>query len=444
MAEQQKKLHIVMFPWVAFGHIIPYLELGKLIAQKGHRVSFVSTPRNIQCLPKLAENLQPCLHLIQLPLPHVENLPENAESTADIPQHLVPYLANAFDALEEPFTKFLQTCTPHWIICDFAPHWLPPISSKLGIPCIFFSTFGACATSFAFNLFVGNINPESPEAKLFYADNRSSQPKELSHSSRPKEVNRFLETLKGAQVFATRSCVEIDGEFLKSLESASGKVVLPVGLLPPSLHFGEDHNWDTVLNWLDKQEKGSVIHIAFGSEVKLSDEDFTEIAMGLELSGFPFFWVLKKQNTTFACSESRDWIENRSKRGIVWTKWAPQLRILAHKSIGGFLTHCGWSSVIESLQVGCPLVFLPFQHDQWMIARFMEEKKVGVKVHRNEHDRKFTRDSLAKALTSLMLEEEGKVCRSQAQEMSKIFGNTELHQNYVDRFVDYMEINKPC
>ncbi|RDX61906.1 putative UDP-rhamnose:rhamnosyltransferase 1, partial [Mucuna pruriens] len=402
MAEEHQKLHIAVFPWLAFGHIGPFFELAKQIAQKGHKISFISTPRNIHRLPKLPENLQTSVDLIEFPLPHVDKLPQNAEATVDIPLHIIPYLKKAFDGLEEPLTKFLERCTPDWIICDFAPYWLPPISSKLGISCIFFSIFSA------FDLF------------------------------------RVLEILNGTQVIASRSCMEIEGESFKLLESICRKPVIPVGLLPPSLQFNEgskDHDWNTILNWLDEQEKGSVLYVAFGSEVILSDEDFTEIAMGLELSGFPYFWVLKKQNTS--AIESQDRVESQSKRGLVWRTWAPQLRILAHKSVGGFLTHCGWSSVIEGLQVGCPLIMLPFQNEQSFVARLMEEKKVGIKVPKNEHDGKFTRDSVAKALRSVMLEEEGKTCRSQAEVMSKIFGDKELHQKYVDEFVDYMEIHRP-
>ncbi|XP_017432234.2 putative UDP-rhamnose:rhamnosyltransferase 1 [Vigna angularis] len=434
-----KELHIVVFPWLAFGHNVPFLELAKLIAQKGHKISFISTPKNIHRLPKLPENLKPLLHLIEFPLPHVEELPENAENTLDTPPHLVPYLFKAYDGLEEPLTEFLEKSTPDWVICDFAPHWLPPLSSKLGIPCIFFSSFAACASSFGLELFKGKKSMESGEANLLRDAYKRTQ---VGQSSPPKEVNRFLETLKGAQVFATRSCMEIEGEFVKSLESLSGKLVIPTGLLPASPEDSNDHNWHTILNWLDKWEKGSVIYVAFGTEVKLSDEDFTEIAVGLELSGFPFFWAVKNRNISGGSVESQDWIENESKRGMIWRTWAPQSRILAHKSVGAFLTHCGWNSVIEGLQVGCPLVMLPFQYDQWSIAKFMEEKKVGVKVHRNEHDSKFTRDSVAKALTSVMTEEEGKYLRKEAQEMSKIVGDKQLQLKYVNEFVDYMKNNR--
>ena len=63
----KKKLHIAMFPWLAFGHMIPYLELAKLMAQKGHHISFLSTPQNIDRLPKLPPNLASLIDLVKLP-----------------------------------------------------------------------------------------------------------------------------------------------------------------------------------------------------------------------------------------------------------------------------------------------------------------------------------------------------------------------------------------
>lgn len=43
--ENSKKFHIAVFPWVAFGHMIPFLELSKLIVGKGHKISSISTPK---------------------------------------------------------------------------------------------------------------------------------------------------------------------------------------------------------------------------------------------------------------------------------------------------------------------------------------------------------------------------------------------------------------
>ncbi|KAK7270962.1 hypothetical protein RJT34_26509 [Clitoria ternatea] len=453
MGDHPAKLHIAVFPWLAFGHFSPFFEVSKLIAQKGHKVSFISTPRNIKRLPKVPTDLQHLVELIELPLPHVDKLPENAEATMDIPQHTVPYLKKAFDGLQEPFTKFLETSTPDWVMYDFAHYWLPPICSKLGISTVFFHIFSGCGTCYLTNLLLLKSNEpsfdESPNTIALqpFEANTLSEQGEVPNASGVSDAFRFRETLFGADIFAIRSCREIEGESLKSLENYIKKPVIPVGLLPPSQQFSEDNkdeNWRTILNWLDKQEKKSVVYVAFGSETTIRNEDFFEIVMGLELSGIPYFLVLKEQNSSDSV-ELKDWLENHSnKHGLVWRSWAPQLRILAHKSIGGFLSHSGWSSGIESLLVGCPLIMLPFHNEQGLVATLMENKKVGVRVPRNDHDGKFTRDSVAKAVRSVILDEEGKTYRSQAEEMSMIVGDKELHQKYFDDFLDYLEINRPA
>jgi len=75
----------------------------------------------------------------------------------------------------------------------------------------------------------------------------------------------------------------------------------------------------------------------------------------------------------------------------------------------------------------------------------MEEKMVGVKVQRNDgNDGKFTRDSVSRALRSVMLKDEGESYRNKAEEMSKIVGDKELHQKYLDDFVDYVELHIPA
>lgn len=102
--------------------------------------------------------------------------------------------------------------------------------------------------------------------------------------------------------------------------------------------------------------------------------------------------------------------EDRIKgRGVVYTNWMPQLKILAHYSVGGFLTHDGWNSVIEGLYFARPFIMLPYFLYQWLNARILGKKKVGVEVPRNEQDRSFTRNAVANSLKLVMLDDEGKI-----------------------------------
>ncbi|QCE02233.1 UDP-glucuronosyl/UDP-glucosyltransferase [Vigna unguiculata] len=117
------------------------LLLRFLTFQKGHKISFATVDVPYHLIPYLKQAFdglqQPLTKFLERCKPHW--------ATVDVPYHLIPYLKQAFDGLQPPLTKFLERCKPHWVIYDFAPYWLPPICSELGIPCIYFSTFSASA-----------------------------------------------------------------------------------------------------------------------------------------------------------------------------------------------------------------------------------------------------------------------------------------------------------
>ncbi|GMY18772.1 UDP-glycosyltransferase 91A1-like [Fagus crenata] len=454
MPNDENKLHIAMFPWLAFGHMIPYLELAKLIAQKGHRISFISTPRNIDRLPKLPPNLASFIDLVKLPLPHVENLPDKAEATIDVPVDKFPYLKKAYDALQDSMAQFLQDSQPDWLLYDFAPYWLPGIARKLGIPNAFFSILTAACLSF--------IGTKSHLSERKNPEDYTVPPKWVPFPTtvayRLFEVMRiyaaitgdesnhsvfslFVEVLDGCDVVAVRSCTEFEPDWLRLLEDLHQKPILPVGLLPPTAYDDGDET-DTWLwmkwmkEWLDKQPKSSVVYVAFGSEAKPSQDEVTEIALGLEQSELPFFWVLR----TLGLSELPEGFEERTKlQGVVCKSWAPQLKILAHDSISGFLTHSGWGSVVEALQFERALILLTFFADQGINAKVLEEKHIGYLIPRNEHDGSFTSDSVAKSLRVVVVEEEGKMYRDKAKEMKGLFGDRQSQNRYLDSFLHYLK-----
>jgi len=100
--------------------------------------------------------------------------------------------------------------------------------------------------------------------------------------------------VSGTEAMVVKTSMEVKGEWLKLLGELHDCIpVIPVGFLPPLAQESGDSNkdstWDTIVEWLDKQEKGSVVYIALGSKIRPSQHDFTELALGLEKSGFPFF-----------------------------------------------------------------------------------------------------------------------------------------------------------
>ncbi|KAL6269262.1 hypothetical protein ACE6H2_026173 [Prunus campanulata] len=115
------------------------------------------------------------------------------------------------------------------------------------------------------------------------------------------------------------------------------------------------------------------------------------------------------------------------------------MEILGHPSIGGSLFHFGWGSVIETLQFGHVLVVFPFIIDQPLNARLLVEKGLAVEVKRRE-DGSFCKDEMAKTLRHTMMADEGEQLRM-ARKAAKIFGDQNLHQDYIGEFVTFLKRN---
>ncbi|XP_027077939.1 putative UDP-rhamnose:rhamnosyltransferase 1 [Coffea arabica] len=455
MANKSGSLHVVMFPWLAFGHFVPFLELSKFIAQRGHKVSFISTPKNIDRLPRIPPEFASSITFVKIPLPPVDGLPENVEATVDLGGLDVAVLKKAYDGLEPELTRFLEYSAPDWIIYDFAPYWIPHIAAKLNISKSFFCIF--CAASMAFcapslDAMIAGTGPRTKvedftvppkwipfESKLAFKlyESRWVVRGQNLDGSGVSDTYRVGSAIKGADVTLIRYCPDFEGQWLKLLEDLLQRHIIPLGLMPPPVEKSiveNNESWIAIKDWLDGQDKGSVVYVALGSEVSLNQLQLSELALGLELSGVPFFWALRNP------SGLPEGFEDRVKgRGIVWKNWAPQLNVLSHDSVGGFLTHCGWSSSIEGLMFGHPLIMLPFVADTGLIARMLEEKQVGIEIPRNDVDGSYASHSVANSVRLIMVENEGKIFKDKAKEISAIFGDQDLHDSYLHKCVDYLE-----
>ncbi|KZV49648.1 UDP-rhamnose:rhamnosyltransferase 1-like [Dorcoceras hygrometricum] len=467
MAEEvlskEGKLHIVMFPWLAFGHLIPFLELSKAIARKGHNISFISTPRNIDRLPKIPQNLVSSFIFVKIPLRKVEGLPEDAESTMDIRAEDMDYLKKAYDLMETDVAQYLQNSSADAVVYDFASFWVPKIATNLGISRFFYSIFEAWFWGFfgtvddLINELEGRKKPEdymSPPKWITFDTNIALKYYEAKmiclagekNASGFSDAYRSGMGISQSDAFILRHCNEFDTEWLNLLANLYQKPLIPLGFLPPQFEETEDddsENWVSLKKWLDYQIEGSVLYIALGSEAMINQDQLTELAYGLELADIPFLWAFREPKSTGRNMILPDGFEGRIQgRGIVWKGWAPQLKILDHDSVGGFLTHCGLGSTLEALMFGAPLILLPLMVDQWLNSRILEEKQIGVEVERNEEDGSFTRDAVALAVRLVMVEEGGKKFRDKAKETGAVFGNRRLHDRYVDHFISYLEQKK--
>eukprot|EP01018_Ginkgo_biloba_P008303 Gb_24439 [translate_table: standard] len=461
----RKQFHVLMFPWLAHGHIFPYVELSKRLADEGIDISFVSTPLNISKFKPFFADYQNTppgnVQLLELPFPIVEGLPAGIENTRDLPPHLLPLFDKAVDGLEKPFERLLHHICPDCVLFDFVQCWTPKVAAKMGIPTIFFATFGAAFAAYA-------ISPARLKVEEITADDLTKPPPDFPSSviswrrfeaqtvigcytaGKPdlSYLQRGLTCYDGCCAIAVKTCNEIEGNFIQYLETVTGKPVFALGPLLPELRKQESD----CLKWLDKQSPSSVVYVSFGSQCLLSKEQIQEVALGLEASQQPFLWAL-----TFPPSLEngpRDYLpegfEDRMMNiGFVASEWVPQMEILSHPSTGGFVTHCGWNSIFEGMSVGLPLIALPMQLDQGLNARLIvEELKVGVEVGRGE-DGSVIRDEICKAVRMAMVEEEGREVRVKAAEMGDLFktkilphGNNGTQQAYIHEFIKHLHLLK--
>ncbi|KAL0321487.1 UNVERIFIED_CONTAM: Baicalein 7-O-glucuronosyltransferase [Sesamum calycinum] len=180
------------------------------------------------------------------------------------------------------------------------------------------------------------------------------------------------------------------------------------------------------LNWLDSQPSKSVIFLCFGRRGLFSAEQLKEIALGLENSGHRFLWSVRsppgKQNSAAAEPDldellPKGFLERTKDRGFIIKSWAPQTEVLSHDSVGGFVTHCGRSSVLEAVSLGVPMIGWPLYAEQRMNRVFMvEEMKVALPLEETA-DGLVTAVELEKRVRELMDSQTGKAVRLRVTEL---------------------------
>ncbi|CAO2191080.1 unnamed protein product [Urochloa humidicola] len=192
------------------------------------------------------------------------------------------------------------------------------------------------------------------------------------------------------------------------------------------------------LRWLDGQPHGSVLYVCFGSGGTLSVEQTAELAAGLEASGQRFLWVMQfpsdKDGSAAYFDDAADhgdptsflpegFAERTGNVGLCVPQWAPQVEVLRHRAVGGFLSHCGWNSTLEAAVVGVPMLAWPLFAEQRMNAVMLEER-AGVALRpassaRGGRRAVVPREEVAAVVRELMAGEKGDAARKRAAEMKK-------------------------
>lgn len=249
------------------------------------------------------------------------------------------------------------------------------------------------------------------------------------------------------------SCRPIEGQFIDLMaRGPSGEKTWAIGPFNPTT-VKASHARHRFLDWLDKQPHDSVIYVCFGTMSSISDEQIRELAIGLERSEKRFVWVVREadRGDIFEKEEVRkiqlpEGYEKRVEEvGMVVRDWAPQLEILAHPSVGGFMSHCGWNSCVESLSMGVAMAAWPMHSDQPRNAMLVTEVlRVGVMVREWARRQEMVSAEDVEGVVRRLMgsDEEGKEMRKRAEELGKevrkVWGEGGSSSAAMDSFIGHI------
>ncbi|WCJ28744.1 UDP-glucosyltransferase 29 [Euphorbia peplus] len=419
----QGKTKILMFPWLAHGHISPFLELAKKLSHKNFYIYFCSTPINLNFIKEtLSPNYSFSIQLIELHLPSLPSLPPHFHTTKGLPPHLMPTLKKAFDMSSPSFFEILETFKPDLLMYDFIQPWATIQASKFNIPSILFLSSSISMAAFVI---------EDPDKDFPFSDicpKGYLKSKVLgvlkSSSNETEDRDRFIQSWERSSCFVlAKTFREIEGEYIDYLSAKMMKNIVTTGpLVQEDQEDGDNHNMDEVKEWLENKKRFSTVFVSFGSEYFLTKQEREEISKGLELSQVNFIWVIrfpKGEELNLEDSLPPRFLERVKERGKVVEGWIPQRAILKDSRIGGFLSHCGWSSLMESMKFGVPIIGLPMNLDQPVNARLVEHIGVGIEVKRKENG-EVGGEEISEAIRRVVVEENGSCVREKVREMSEV------------------------
>nr|XP_010918860.1 UDP-glycosyltransferase 92A1 [Elaeis guineensis] len=396
--------HLLLFPFMAQGHLIPFFNLAKLIEQrKRFAITIVNTPLNIA---KLQSSLPPnsAIHLMELPFSSSEHgLPPNSENTDSLPLHLFTTFFQATETLRPAFEHLVSNIIQQQghnrlcIVADMFFGWTVESAKKLGVFHSVFVTSGAYASAIIFSLWLHTpLLAESydevplidfPEVKIHHSQLINAIVSSDGMDPTTVFLRQQISLSFQSSELLLNTVEELEREGLRLLRNISRLPVWSIGPIASTVP-SSDHISDSWMKFLDSNPPASVLYVSFGSQNAIPASQMMELALGLEAGGKPFIWVIRAPPREIEDGEDDRivWLpegfEDRiteKKQGFLVHGWAPQPEILSHPSTGAFLSHCGWNSVLESLSQGVPIIGWPLLGDQLFNSKMMEEE-MGVCV----------------------------------------------------------------
>ncbi|XP_042054378.1 zeatin O-xylosyltransferase-like [Salvia splendens] len=440
---------VVMVPLAAQGHLNQLLHLSRLVAAYNIPVHYVGATTHIrQARLRLHGCDLPNIHFIEFPIPPFTTPPP--DHSLKFPTQLVPALT-ATTHLRRPFHAFvggLSTAFRRIIVIYDAlmSYVVQDMASFPNVHCYLFRSFSCfCTCAWEAQKWpdlppaASGILNQIPSVKGYYS----------------KEFQDFLDLQFGANKVSCgeiiNSCSEIEGLYLdlwaQGIYKKGGLTLWAMGPFNPAkISRKSDHE---CLKWLNKQPQNSVIFISFGTTTTFSEEQMGEIAAGLERSKQRFIWVVRgaDRGDIFTRNSQQQLLpegfeERVKKRGIVVREWAPQMEILGHPSTGGFMSHCGWNSCLESITSGVPMATWPMHSDQPANA-VLVARVIGIGVEVVET---WTRQGtgvveggrVEEVVKRLMVSTEGEGMRKRAAELGARVRNSILQSRQIQAFIAHI------
>lgn len=402
-------LHFLLVPLVAQGHIIPMVDLARLLAGRGARVTVVTTPVNAARNRATVESARRAgLHveLAEVAFPGQGlGLPEGVENfDLVVEQEHFLTLFRAIWQMDAPLEEYVRSLPrrPDCLIADACNPWTAGVCARHGIPRLVMHCPSAYFLLATHNLAKHGVYDraadeleafEVPDFPVRAVGNKATfrgffQWPHVEQYQR--EVAEAEATADGLLINTFR---DIEAAFVDRYAAAVGRRTWTVGPtcasggLDADAKAGRGNRADVdaglVVSWLDARPAASVLYVSFGSIAQQSAKQVVEIAGGLEASKRPFVWAIKEAK---ASAEVRAWLaadgfeERVRDRGLLVRGWAPQVTVLSHPAVGGFLSHCGWNATLEAIAHGVPVLTWPVFADQFCSERLLVDVlDVGVR-----------------------------------------------------------------
>ncbi|KAJ6843142.1 cis-zeatin O-glucosyltransferase 2 [Iris pallida] len=464
--QQQQEVSFVMLPLPAQGHLNQLLHLAGRVAAYNvpvHYVGYATHNRQARDRADVRDySTANPIKFHDVPVPptafSAPPPPPNPNSTStNFPSHLQP----AFDAalaLDSHLLSLLRSLSAASrrvvLVHDSTMAFAASVASSL--PNVESFSFHS-VSAFTVLFFHWQSRGRSPDRALSALPELSFQGCfsdefldfiRRQHEKTVSDSGRLLNT-----------CRAIEGPFVDRLAlepSWQGQKVFAVGPLNPlnPRKGAGGASRHKCLDWLDRQPENSVIYVSFGTTSTLPKEQVLELAYGLESSNQRFVWVLRDADRSDIYAAAADDADEKvvrarevilnCERGMVLGGWAPQLEILAHPSTGGFLTHCGWNSCMESMSMGVPMLAWPMHSDQPRNTMLVTEVlRVGAVAREwAKREEVLPAAKIRDSIVRLMVGKEGLAMRRRAQMVGEAIRGATMEggtsKEDLDSFMDYV------